>query len=90
MSAVYKFLSVSANTDYGLEISLTTANTVYGSKLVRVTNANNTLTVLTIANTTATYANVTLTPYEAVNVEKATTDTLSGTNLRAVQIAYRN
>ena len=84
MSAVYKFLQT--------EIALngTGGNTVSLSKLVRITNANNTLTVLSVANTTATYANVTLAPYEVITLEKNTTDLLKGANLKAVSVAYRN
>lgn len=81
MTAVYKFK--------GTEISISSANTVANSVLVRVTgsNANG---VLTIANTTATVANVTLLPNEVIVVEKATTETVQGTNMRAVPVAYRN
>ena len=83
MSAVYKFLQT--------EIALDeTGNTVSLSKLVRITNANNTLTVLSVANTTDTYANVTLAPYEVITLEKNTTDLLTGANLKAVSVAYRN
>ena len=83
MSAVYKFLQT--------EIALNeTGNTVSLSKLVRITNANNTLTVLSVANTTDTYANVTLAPYEVITLEKNTTDLLTGANLKAVSVAYRN
>lgn len=90
MPAVYKFANNAANSVIGLEISLATSNTVYGARLARVTNSNNSITVLTIANTSATYANVSLVPYEVILVEKSTTDTLNGVNLRAVQVAYRN
>lgn len=90
MSAVYKFFNNTANSTFGTEVSLSTANTVYNAKLVRVTNANNSLTVLAIANATTTYANVTLVPYEVLTVEKSVNDTLSGVNLKAVQVAYRN
>ena len=90
MSAVYKFFNNTANSTFGTEVSLSTANTVYNAKLARVINANNSLTVLAIANSTTTYANVTLAPYEVLTVEKPVTDTLSGVNLKAVQIAYRN
>lgn len=83
MSAVYKFL----NTEIALN---NTGNTVNAAKVVRVVNANNSLTMCVIANTTATYANVTLAPYEAVTIEKSPTDTIAGVNLRAVSIAYRN
>lgn len=82
MSSVYKFL--------GIEVPLSSANTVGGNRLVRVVNANNTLTILTIANTTATYANTTLAPYESMTVVKETTDTLFGPNLKATAVAYRN
>ena len=83
MSAVYKLL--------GTEIGLSgTGNTVSLSKLVRITNANNSLTVLSVANTTTTIANVTLTAYESVTLEKNNTDLLTGVNLKAVAIAYRN
>jgi hypothetical protein len=82
MSAVYKFL--------GTEVSLSTANTVGANKLVRVFNSNNSVTILTIANTTATYANTTLAAYESMTVAKDTTDTLFGVNLRATAVAYRN
>lgn len=81
MTAVYKFK--------GTEVSINTANTVGGAVLVRVIG-NTSNTVLTIANTTATVANVTLLPSEVIVVEKATTDTLQGANLRAVAVAYRN
>jgi hypothetical protein len=82
MSSVYKFI--------GTELTLSTANTVGLNKLVRVTNSNNSITVLAIANTTQVYANVSLTPYESVTVVKETTDTVFGVNLRAVAVAYRN
>jgi hypothetical protein len=83
MSAVFKFLNT--------EIALNgTGNTVNLAKVVRVTNANNSLTICTIANTTATYANVTLVPYEVATIEKSPTDTIAGVNLKAVSIAYRN
>lgn len=83
MSAVFKFLNT--------EIALNgTGNTVNLAKVVRVTNANNSLTICTIANTTATYANVTLVPYEVATIEKSPADTIAGVNLKAVSIAYRN
>ena len=82
MSAVYKFK--------GTEISIASANTVgTNTNLVRITNGGSSA-VLTIANTTATYANVTLVASEVIVVEKATTDTVQGSGMRAVQVAYRN
>jgi hypothetical protein len=82
MSAVYKFI--------GTEISISSANSVGLNKLVRVTNVANSLTVLSVANTTVTLANVSLIPYESITVVKETTDTVAGANLRAVAVAYRN
>lgn len=83
MTAVYKL----SNTEIALN---GTGNTVYSAKLVRVTNANNSLTVCAVSNTTSTVANVTLTPYETIILEKQVTDLLTGVNLKAVPIAYRN
>ena len=81
MTAVNKFK--------GTEISISSANTVGNNVLIRVTNGA-AAAVLTIANTTATYANVTLVASEVLVVEKATTDTLAGSGMRAVAVAYRN
>ena len=80
--AVYKFL--------GTELAITSANTVSLAKVVRVVNTSGSITVLTVANTTATYGNTTIAPNEVIIVEKATTDTVAGANLRAAPIAYRN
>jgi hypothetical protein len=80
--AVYKFL--------GTELAITTANTVSLAKVVRVVNTSGSVTVLTVANTTSTYGNTTIAPNEVIIVEKATTDTVAGANLRAAPIAYRN
>jgi hypothetical protein len=82
MSSVYKFI--------GQEISISTANTVSLSKVIRVTNTGNALSVLQLTNGTANTANTTLVPYEVLIVEKSATDTVAGTNLRAAPIAYRN
>jgi hypothetical protein len=80
--AVYKFL--------GTEISVSSANTVSSSKVVRIVNIANSTTVLTVANTTATYGNTTVAPNEVMILEKSPTDTVAGSNLRASPIAYRN
>jgi hypothetical protein len=82
MSAVYKFL--------GTEIAITSANNVSSAKLVRIVNTTNAITVLTVANTTATYGNTTVAPNEVLTLEKAPTDTVAGASLRAAPIAYRN
>lgn len=81
MAAVYKFK--------GTEVAITSANTVGNNVLIRVTNGA-AAAVLTLANTTATYANVTLVANEVLVVEKSTTDTLTGSGMKAVAVAYRN
>ena len=80
--SVYKLL--------GQEISISSANTVSLSKIVRVVNTTNTITVLQLTNGSANTANTTLAPNEVLIVEKATTDTVAGASLRAAPIAYRN
>ena len=82
MSAVYKFI--------GTEIDVSSANTVSLAKVVRVMNISNSLAYLAVANTTANTGNTTLGPYESIIVEKQPAETVSGTNLKAVAIAYRN
>jgi hypothetical protein len=82
MSAVYKFI--------GAEISISSANTVSLSKLVRITNTSDAITVLQLTNGSANTANTTLAPFEVITIEKTTTDTVAGANLRAAPIAYRN
>jgi hypothetical protein len=82
MSSVYKFI--------GQEIAITSANTVSLSKVLRITNTTNAITVLQLTNGSANTANTTLVPYETLIVEKNTTDTVAGAGLRAAPIAYRN
>jgi hypothetical protein len=80
--SVYKLL--------GQEISISSANTVSLSKIVRVVNTGNAIAVLQLTNGSANTANTTLAPNEVLIVEKTTTDTVAGANLRAAPIAYRN
>jgi len=82
MSAVYKLL--------GPEISISSANTVSLSKVVRIVNTANALSVLQLTSGGANTANTTLAPYEVLIVEKNTSETVGGTNLRAAPLAYRN
>ena len=72
----------------GVQVSIASANTVANTNLARVYCSA--AGVLTVANTTATYANVTLATGESMVIEKATTDTLAGTSMVAVPVAYRN
>jgi hypothetical protein len=68
----------------GPEISIGTANTVANSNLVRVVNTG-AAAVLNIGSV----GNVTVTNTEAVIVEKEPTETLTGTGMVAVPIAFR-
>lgn len=81
MMAVYKFL--------GTQVALSSANTVGDKPLARVYCSSSGVLTLAYANGTA-YANVTLATGEAIIVEKGPTDTLAGTSMVAVPIAYRN
>lgn len=69
----------------GPEISISTANTVGNATLVRVLNTGATA-VLNVGTT----GNVTVTNTNAIIVEKRPTDTLTGSNMLAVPIAYNN
>jgi hypothetical protein len=79
--AVYKFL--------GTQIAIGTANTVSNKPLARVYCSSSGVLTLAYANATV-YANVTLATGESIIVEKGPTDTLTGANMVAVPIAYRN
>lgn len=72
----------------GTQISISSANTVANSNLVRIINTG-AAAVLTLANAGGTYANITISNTESVVIEKATTDTVAGTNMLAVPVAYR-
>jgi len=75
----------------GTEQSISSANTVANSNLVRVTYTGGTSSVLTFANSGGTYANLTImSSLPTVIVTKQSSDTLQGTSLIAVPIAYRN
>ena len=69
----------------GPEISISSANTVGNAPLVRVFNTGATA-VLNIGST----GNVTVTNTIAIIVEKQPTDTLTGTNMVAVPVAYKD
>lgn len=74
----------------GTQIAIGSANNVGGANLVRIVNTG-AAAVLTVAYANGTvYANCTVSNTEAVIVEKDPTDTVAGTNMLAVQIAYRN
>lgn len=79
--SIYKFL--------GTQISISSANNMGGLPLSRVYATSNGILTVAYANGT-TYANASLTAGESIIVEKAATDTLAGSGLVAVPIAYRN
>lgn len=69
----------------GVEISVSSANTVADSVLVRVYNGGS-AGVLNVGS----YANLTIASAESVIVEKASTDTIQGTDMLAVPVGYRS
>ena len=79
--SVYKFLSTQS--------TISTASNVGSKPLVRIFCSSSSVLTLAYANGT-TYANTTLGTGEAIIVEKMPTDTVQGSNMVAVPIAYRN
>jgi hypothetical protein len=72
------------------EVSISSANLVYGAALVRVVNPTAAPVVMTLTtNTALAYANVTILANTEILVIKATTDTLTGAGLVAAPAAYR-
>ena len=82
MSSVYKFR--------GPEISIAAANTVGLANLVRVYNSGSAAILNMAYANGVVYANCTVAQNESITIEKATTDTLTGANMRGAPIAYRN
>jgi hypothetical protein len=79
--AIYKFL--------GPQITISSANNISGYPLARVFCSSTAVLTLAYSNGTA-YANATLATGEVIIVEKGYTDTLQGSNMTAVPVAYRN
>ena len=71
------------------ELSITTANTVNGSPLVRIVNTSGSTQVLTLANSGGPYANLTVLNSNEVIIKKLQTDTVQMTGGLAVDIAYQ-
>jgi hypothetical protein len=71
------------------EISIASASNVNGSKLLRIYNTGTTDELITIANGGATIASFTVASKTFTYVEKETTDTIQGANVRACGIAYK-
>ncbi len=82
MTGIYKPL---AN-----EVSIATANNVWNASLVRVINPGATGAVLAIASGGTQYANITLLGNCEVIIKKSANDTLQGTGMSAVPVAYLN
>lgn len=72
----------------GAEISISSANTVANSVLVRVINTG-AAAVLHLANAGGEYANLTVSNAQYVVIQKQTTDTLTGANMLAVPVSYK-
>ena len=74
----------------GAERSISSANNVDSATVVRVINTG-AAAVLNVAYANGTvYANCTVSNTQFVIVEKNPSDTVTGANMLAVQIAYRN
>jgi hypothetical protein len=79
---IYKF---SAN-----EISISTANTVYDSPLVRCTNPTTGNVVVTVSvNSSVNVASFTILGNSELVVEKSSTYRLQGTGILATPVAFR-
>lgn len=73
------------------EISISTANTVYNSKLVRLVNPTNANVIVTIVtNATANLGSFTIRGNSEIWLEKANTSQLVGTGILAVPVVYKN
>lgn len=74
----------------GAQVSIASANNVGNANLVRIVNTG-AAAVMNVAYANGTvYANCTVSNTQAVIIEKDPTDTVTGANMLAVQIAYRN
>ena len=70
----------------GTEVSIASNNTVNNSTVVRVYCSS--AGVLSIANTTAVYANTTLATGESILIEKPSADYVQGASMRATPVAW--
>lgn len=74
----------------GAQVSIASANNVGNANLIRVINTG-AAAVMNVAYANGTvYANCTVSNTQAIVIEKDPTDTVTGANMLAVQIAYRN
>jgi hypothetical protein len=73
----------------GQEIAIGTANSVANSNLVRIVNTGAAATCNVAFSNGTVYASVTISNTESVVIEKGTTDTVTGANMKAAPIAYR-
>lgn len=69
----------------GPQISIASANTVANATLVRVINTG----ALAVCNV-GSIGNVSISNTESVVIQKAPTDTLTGANMLAVPVAFKN
>lgn len=72
----------------GLEIAVSSANTVANTTVVRCFNNSGSDDVITVANSGGTYANLTIASYDSVVIVKQPTDTVQGTNILATPIGH--
>lgn len=72
------------------ELSISTANTVYGSRIVRLTNPTTAVVNCTIAvNSSVNVASFSILGNSEIIVEKQPTYTIQGTGVVASPVAYR-
>lgn len=74
----------------GPEVSIGTANNVGSATLIRVINTGASAVLHFSSNAGTEYANLTVSNTTPVIVQKLNTDTLTGTNMLAVPVAYKN
>jgi uncharacterized secreted protein with C-terminal beta-propeller domain len=72
------------------EVSLSSANNVASASLVRVVNPTASPVVATLASNAVAYANVTVLGVSEEFIVKSPTDTIQGTGLLGVHVAYRS
>lgn len=70
------------------EVSIASANTVASATLCRVFNNSATVQVISANNGVAYYANLTIASFASEFIQKASTDTLTGTSCLAVSISF--
>jgi hypothetical protein len=72
----------------GAEIAITTANTVGNATAIRVINTGAAASMNVAYSNGVVYANATITNTEIAYIQKSSTDTVIGANMKAAPIAF--